>query len=511
MVTLICAGGSGARVLEAVLHLCAAGLGPDHLRAFVIDPDGTNGNLERTTRLVELYAECQGIFAEPNQPFFRTTVDLMGNEGLRVWSPVKSDQKFGALLNYDGLTDQQREIAHLFFTKNELDMPMNVGFQGHPALGAAALSLLPLYKRNDPLWSRFGQAIEQEVTLGETKVVIVGSVFGGTGASAIHPVVRHLRGIPQANRERLKIAAVALVPYFRFSAAEADSAQQRQAAAQSEWFSLASRSAAEYYRHLEEHNDWEFDAMYWLGDDSPMRVSYSVGGPDQKNPAHFVDLLAAFAFLHFTSTGELPKGCYYSGPQEVPTVPNENVLAWDDIPAASPEQRKVWRDMLHHFHLVGAAHLGFYGPLTKDPRLKTSPHCVPWYLEQFVNKGLTLVSTENQEKLAKLTEYFEKNYFPWWNQVHVLQKDRVRLLNKMAWLKDDGQTIQIKTNHLANLMYPDENEKHSLDAVNDLFEGTVRYAGGVSGTKNPCSKYLAILGRAAQEVAQHENQGAVSA
>jgi hypothetical protein len=148
--TLICAGGSGTRVLEAVLHLCAAGLGPDMLRTFVIDPDGTNGNVTQTKTLVDRYRECHEAFGEES-PFFRTKLDLMRNpQGLRVWNPVNGRQPFGAVLNYQGLSEQQKDVAHLFFTQDELEMEMNVGFRGHPALGAAALSLMPLY-RNDPL------------------------------------------------------------------------------------------------------------------------------------------------------------------------------------------------------------------------------------------------------------------------------------------------------------------------------------------------------------------------
>jgi len=82
MMTLIAAGGSGIQVLEAVLHLCAAGAGPDRLRVFAIDPDSANGNLDRVRQLITLYSKCQSAFAGDGQPFFQTTLDL--HIGVRI-------------------------------------------------------------------------------------------------------------------------------------------------------------------------------------------------------------------------------------------------------------------------------------------------------------------------------------------------------------------------------------------------------------------------------------------
>ena len=514
MTTLICAGGSGTRVLEAVLHLCAAGLGPSDLRTFVIDPDGSNGNVDKTRKLVNRYQECHEAFKTDkadDHPFFRTKVDLLKSaQGLRVWSPVDKTQKFKNLLNYTDLSPAQKDVVHLLLTDVELDMPMDVGFRGHPALGAAALALLPLYK-DDPLWSQFAEAIKLEVNERETRVVIVGSVFGGTGASAIHPLVRYLRSLPQINREKLKVGAVALVPYFRFSASEAAAASghaQAEEAAKSEWFALASRSAAEYYEHLRTQNDWDFDAMYWLGDDTPVRVDYCVGGPQQDNPAHFVDLLAACACLDFSKSPPGARACYYSGPQETSDVPDGNVLTWDDIPMSALDKDTV-RKRLHHFQLVGAAHLGFYGPLLNDARLRGSPHCVPWYFDRFADGTAELSSKDNQERVDALSTYFRENYFPWWDQIHSAGQDRMRLLNRTAWLDGDGMPLHIQMNRLGNLLYPDAVARHGLGPVDALFEGVVRSAPGVAGMTNPSSTYLSMLSQAALELVEQENRGSV--
>ena len=56
---LIGIGGTGARVIEAAVNLCAAGFGPDELSIFLIDPDAGNGNLTRTKNLITNYIKCR--------------------------------------------------------------------------------------------------------------------------------------------------------------------------------------------------------------------------------------------------------------------------------------------------------------------------------------------------------------------------------------------------------------------------------------------------------------------
>lgn len=204
--------------------------------------------------------------------------------------------------------------------------------------------------------------------------------FGGTGASAIHPLVRYLRSLGAAanGSSNLKVGAVAIAPYFQFRANADDpeiTPKDIQEAAHSEDFPLISRSAAEYYEHLQQIKDWDFDAMYWVGDDTPMDVKFSIGGVKQKNPAHFVDLLAALACLDFFSNAPresapaagfslregatmAPRRCWYAGP-EVPPESGRNLLTWDDLPIRNTlfgNSREEVRKQLHTFQFAAVAH-----------------------------------------------------------------------------------------------------------------------------------------------------------
>lgn len=53
-------GGSGAKVMESLIHLCAAGAMPNKRKQkdiymMAIDPDRSNGNLTRSNKLLNSY------------------------------------------------------------------------------------------------------------------------------------------------------------------------------------------------------------------------------------------------------------------------------------------------------------------------------------------------------------------------------------------------------------------------------------------------------------------------
>lgn len=510
MTTLISAGGTGTRILEAVLHLCAAGLGPDKLRLLVIDPDASNGNGTRAKELVNKYVECRRTFRPAGQelgklPFFRTVLDLLETEdaeaGLKVWSPVGPNKRFADVVNFPLLAPMAKDIVHLFFTDDELIMKTDIGFRGHPAIGAAAMSLLWLYRHQKP-WSQLTEKIKTEVSEPEgSKVIIVGSVFGGTGASAIHPLARFLRTMPETNRDRLKIGVVALVPYFQFRAAAAAAPGQeggaRQLGARAEYFPVATRAAVQFYHHLRENNDWEFDAMYWLGDDSPAEVLYEVGGPGQKNPAHFVDLLAALACLDFFAGDLATKACRYAGPEECTDegLKNKNVVRWMDLPFLELDRDRVGTCLLQ-FALTGAAHLGFFEPLLKKEDIDQKPYCLPWYFERFATKKDWLTSAEGRAKFALLSEFFRGYHYPWWREIHCTEGDRVRLLNRFALNARLQEGFQVDPSRLANLLYPDRAADASLDSMDRFFSDAVHVAKAAGGGGG-ASAYLTLLGEAA--------------
>jgi hypothetical protein len=99
---VIAAGGSGVRALEAMLQVCAAGLGPEEIKVLVIDPDASNGNYTRTNGLFANYQKCSTAYRSKlgDVPFFATKLTpLAGGIGrLQAWSPVDTGQVFRQVL-----------------------------------------------------------------------------------------------------------------------------------------------------------------------------------------------------------------------------------------------------------------------------------------------------------------------------------------------------------------------------------------------------------------------------
>ena len=58
---LIGIGGTGAKCVEAFIHMCAAGIGPNDGSVWLemVDQDQSNGNLNRTSQAFSLYSDLR--------------------------------------------------------------------------------------------------------------------------------------------------------------------------------------------------------------------------------------------------------------------------------------------------------------------------------------------------------------------------------------------------------------------------------------------------------------------
>ena len=53
-------GGTGARCVESLIHLAAAGMMPDgELHVLFVDPDESNGSRDRAEKTLTKYVECK--------------------------------------------------------------------------------------------------------------------------------------------------------------------------------------------------------------------------------------------------------------------------------------------------------------------------------------------------------------------------------------------------------------------------------------------------------------------
>ena len=294
-------GGTGARCVEALLHVCAAGLGPDELSIGLIDQDANNGNLKRTQTLATTIARLKtGLRQEgvhklsPRSRLLRTTIKLINGDG--TWHPLTGASK--NVTDAFVLPDMPavRPLFEALYTKNEREMTLDKGYRAVPSLGAAIMGAKAL--SSDPFWKAVSDELRQAAGGGGgARLFIFGSLFGGTGAAGFPTLSRVLREHPSMQGVTGYLLGGALMlPYFQFGERKVEDNELRGHASK---FAERAEDALRYYNQLFE-NQKVFDDVYVIGWNPSIRLPYmDDGGLKQTNPAMIPELYAALAANRF--------------------------------------------------------------------------------------------------------------------------------------------------------------------------------------------------------------------
>ena len=332
-------GGTGAKVVESFIHLCATGLGPQkQVSVACIDQDQGNGNTDRTLRTLERYKLAREALrawpkADHRDPeacdLLRTKLNPLSNEkGNCNWAPHGGDSvTLAELIGYERTDSKSMDIAEaLFLGKSELSMNLNKGYRGRPHVGSAAF----LADKSNPFWKKIDDLLGKEKTNG-VRVFLCGSAFGGTGAAILPTLARSLR---RKGKSDLRTGTSLMLPYFSFyppSEADANVAVSNQ-------LGLQARAALEYYaepKHVRTEGKLEhsFDEIYLVGWNPLIKLTYHCeGSQEQKNPPLAPELFAALAAARFfrepwkKGSGGVAENVYYSAREAVQ-------LEWEDLPA----------------------------------------------------------------------------------------------------------------------------------------------------------------------------------
>ncbi len=348
-VTFFALGGSGARAVEPLLHLCAMGLGPLRLRIVIIDPDQANAAVTRARHLMDLYRTVRRLVAGGSAPagYFRTELLDPVSDTL-VWSPILDEQflpsnKFAVRA---GRTEMERgatvlgEAFDLLYADRLQEMDLGKGFRGVPAIGTVFMNRL----RTEPF---FRQILTQAQTEPTSVFFAVGTLFGGTGAAALPVVGRCLSGglkhepdQPELDGpdvrgvDRSRIGAALLLPYFTLPSPHAGERET----VRPEAALFAQNAAAAVPTYLS--NEPGYGAYYVLGDSEPREQPVNeVGGEQQANPAHYIELFAALAALDF-SARPAPAGPVDRPGFRIAAVSGSTVT-WDDLPVSESSLRRM--------------------------------------------------------------------------------------------------------------------------------------------------------------------------
>ncbi|KQS33806.1 hypothetical protein [Dyadobacter sp. Leaf189] len=385
---LIGIGGTGSRVIESVIHLCAAGLGPDKLHIFMIDPDQGNGNLTRTHTLIKNYIELRNKFQRTeNNNSFKTEIVIPPGDKQFVWNIFEeSNYTLAKYINYDNIVKTKPEIADLanvLFTEKELNTSLNKGFRGHPSIGAVVMADPPMEEYPfKMLWDGIDAFGENEL-----RVFIVGSIFGGTGAAGFPTLGSRqlikfndtMQATLSGEQSRVLLGGALVLPYFSFSVDSASSAGEPMFVTTGD-FPIATKAALQYY------NDKQlgFDQYYFIGDSLAQKVGdFSTGSSTQQNKPHYIEMVSALAgFDFFSQPAQLPANNkkYFLASRETEKI-NWNVLPLTRDSAGLTAHKRKFKTALSDFTVFAYAYLTYgkkeLGRTHNEVSMQT------WYRENF--------------------------------------------------------------------------------------------------------------------------------
>ena len=281
-------GGSGSRVLRSLTMLLASGVETSsNIIPIIIDPDTSNGDLDRTVNTLRKYEEIRAELAFDSSyqnKFFSTYISSLNNDSNYLLPLIgTSGISFDKYLGLNAMSQENQALAKMLFSNANLSSTMDVGFKGNPNIGSIVL--------NQFTQSKDFLNFENKFVQGD-KIFIISSIFGGTGASGFPLILKTLRTSKNTAVANAPIGAVSLLPYFNLKA-------NPQSSIQADSFITKAKAALNYYEKNVTGNATLND-MYYLGDElSSNGYKNCDGGDEQNNDAHFIELLGALAIIDF--------------------------------------------------------------------------------------------------------------------------------------------------------------------------------------------------------------------
>jgi hypothetical protein len=461
-------GGTGCRCVEALLHLSAAGLGPPDLWVGFIDQDSSNGNLADASAVLQQLGFLRKHLKEgatdhaggADWRFLRTELWAAGAKASELrsdhaflWRPAPNDDDtFGSVFGYDGPDLEAQALMQALYYRgpekglradqSEHHMPLKTGFRGRPGLGAAVL-LNKASNQHDPFWRNFTNCIKpalRTVNQESGRVLLIGSVFGGTGAGGLPIIARFLRRMAEdpANQWNMRLAAVLVGPYFKFTPPDA----QKGLSADPTNFRAKLRDAFQYYANLLE-DEATFDRVYLSG--WPHEVDYRgdpatdrSGGPDQRNPATLPELYAALAANEyftaapdsFPSIDRMSRttavyATSWHGEERTEdnsTNARQTYITWSDLPPGVGRSAADLREALGQLIRFCHVYRAFFRRVLVQDNLRGPIRQEHWYRRLALHGMEDDLKRDPKEILNNLGDYCDR-LLTWWGGIDLIRSN----------------------------------------------------------------------------------------
>jgi len=433
-------GGTGAKLIEAVIHLAAAGVyvhnsQQEKIEILIVDPDTGNGNIvaaySNSLTCYQKAIACLKGGIDGRIPWWMQSQIEKFSGGLL--SPLNDSNKTLKEQLQIGNYDQNapiRQLINVLYTQAEQDLNLEEGFRGRPGVGAAIMAQMALKDKTPVIWRELIERIIREANSESTpQIFLCGSIFGGTGAAGFPTLGRLLANDLNSVLHRVKLGGLLMLPYFKFKPPT-----DGEIYARPEEFLLKTEYALRYYK--ERVAELNFDRLYTLGLPSYTMVkAESTGGNDQRNPPHFLELFGGLALRDFIVQPKSSQTTFVDLSRQ-----NSYVVTWEDIPNGS--DRTEVRDKL-----IATARFAFAWLSTIVPELehaKYKPREITWVRKFFSPSQLQQMQDKNHPeniKLMTISDWCE-DYLRWIFYLHDLDNNEVRWFNTNALTIDGyGQVI----------------------------------------------------------------------
>ena len=299
-VFVFCVGGTGLRVMKSVTMLMAAGMDTNGYTVVPVkvDPHRDLGERKGLNVIIEDYNKIyKGSVCNGNEilnsmrGFFSSAIDYQLDSEVALGGEEK---RFGEYINANLPDDDvNKYFVQTLYSQKSLDSKLSVGFKGNPNVGTVVLGdMIEGKKWFDKFKDNYHEG---------DRIFIISSIFGGTGASG-YPIIE--KKIHEAKEytelSKALMGAVTVLPYYALDDPSATNSD-----IDSTSFLTKAKSALAYYE-----NTVLSDYLYYVGEKSENWTTYENNESEQKDKAHFVELVAASALFDFL-TKEKPETTRY--------------------------------------------------------------------------------------------------------------------------------------------------------------------------------------------------------
>ena len=401
-------GGTGAKCVEAFVRLSFCGLGPEAAWVGLLDQDRANGNAARAMGVLADASELRAAFRAGGAndlgpcPLLRTAIEKP--KAGWAWAPEeRSSASLATSIGFGGLPPAEAALAEILFSEEERRLHLDEGFRQRPALGAA-LTLQGVTPESD-VWRDLLGALQSAGQGEEVRVLLVASVFGGTGAAGFPTVARLLRKAIEERGlgGRVRLGGVLMLPYFAFPAPPPGMGPAIRP--DSSLFLMQARGALEHYAGLF-RAETVFDSLYLLGSDPLIQLgAYSDGGSLQANPPLLPELVAALAALDFLAVrGDPAKGIVAT------RTAGGEVVGWDDLPDAGA--RGTVRDRVGAAIRTAVAWRQQYAPALRGDAWRHHQR-EAWFKRHLARPGGDAVAVDASQRAIELLTRASEDLLRW--------------------------------------------------------------------------------------------------